>query len=189
MKHSFYSFLSFLLSILIMCDQVALVDSETAALHSKVPSVRRADPSRQLYDFVAPTIRDCQDSGLLLSCSIQDTATLYTGACDSALQQRYTDVWCYPDPTSNNAPFCCGTSAKDCCETNSGYMAAIFIAVVLILSPIILLFACAYGRCCPFYSRLWNAKSNRGCGRNHKLEDINQIEKNLKMNAVPNDEI
>jgi hypothetical protein len=151
-----------------MGDIVFSVASEKAstAAHSKHRSVRREDRHRDLYDFVAPTIRDCQDSGLLLSCPIQDTTTLYTGSCNSALQQPYTDLWCYPDPTIlNSAPVCCGTSAQDCCEANSGYVAAIFIAIALVVVPLVLLMICAYGRCCPLYPRLWNAKSNRGCGR------------------------
>lgn len=175
MKLSFNNIPLFLLSLflLVICDKVA--SESMTANEPKHRSVRRENHHRQLYDFVAPTIRDCKDSGLLLSCPIQDTATLYTGSCNSALQQRYTDLWCYPDPTSNNAPVCCGTSAQDCCEANSGYMAAIFIAIFVIVAPLILLFACAYGRCCPFYPRLWNAKSNRGCGRPRKSEDESKI--------------
>ena len=167
-------FLFFLLAFLLMFDKVVPVVGESRRVQSSTQLFLRRWDRRQLYDFVAPTIRDCKDSGLLSSCPFQDTTTLFTGSCDSGIQQRYTDLWCY---TESGTAVCCGTSAQDCCEANSGYVAAISIAVVLIVSPFVLLIACAYGRCCPWYARLWNSKSNRGCGRPRpKASDDNSIE-------------
>lgn len=123
---------------------------------------------RRLYEFVTPNIRECSASGLLDTCpyvmagsnSTGGDDILFDGTCPSNLQQMITDNWCY----NGEKEVCCGLSSDDCCGLAKSYLALFFLLAMVALSPIFILIICAYGRCCICYPKLWNAKSNRGCG-------------------------
>ena len=140
------------------------------------PPAPATTQQRQLYEFVTPNIRDCAASGLLETCPYVTTSStnsnsnstnpplsLFTGACPSSLQQMITDNWCYNNGVQQEV--CCGLTSDECCEIAKSYLALFFALAVMVVSPVVVLFACAYGRCCCWYPKLWNAKSNRGCGR------------------------
>jgi hypothetical protein len=134
-------------------------------------NVRRNDQKdrRQLYDFVAPTVRECSDSGLLKRCSVSTDGTqLFQDSCNYGINEKTTQKWCFDNTI--NAEVCCGTNKKDCCEPSNGYLAVFFIAAMVLLSPIVLVIICAYGRGCRWYPKLWNAKSNRGFGHSKSLQ-------------------
>ena len=122
---------------------------------------------RQLYEFVTPNIRDCAASGLLETCpyyvmnnSTINNDNLFDGTCPSNLQQMITDNWCY----NGEKEVCCGLSSDDCCEIATSYVALFFLLALIVTSPVFIVCICAYGRCCIWYPKLWNATSHRGCG-------------------------
>ena len=129
---------------------------------------------RQLYEFVTPNIRDCAASGLLETCpyyvmnnnstttnnNSNNNDNLFDGTCPSNLQQMITDNWCY----NGEKEVCCGLSSDDCCEIATSYVALFFLLALIVTSPVFIVCICAYGRCCIWYPKLWNATSHRGCG-------------------------
>ena len=159
-----------------MTNAVADATTKQWLRHPPLQPATTQQRQRQLYEFVTPNIRDCAASGLLETCPYVTTSStnsnsnstnpplsLFTGACPSSLQQMITDNWCYNNGVQQEV--CCGLTSDECCEIAKSYLALFFALAVMVVSPVVVLFACAYGRCCCWYPKLWNAKSNRGCGR------------------------
>jgi hypothetical protein len=123
------------------------------------------EPQRQrlLLELDTQGIPTCYSSKLLQTCPYNSTE-LYRGTCKSNIQQMVIQNWCF-DTYTYKEQVCCGTSSDDCCEINPTYLALFILGALIIIAPIIILFLCAYGRCCIWYPKLWNAKSNRGFGQ------------------------